>query len=206
MPALLVGAGPCAAPPRVPLVLTPAWGPRGPKPTLRFLPWRGPLRGSAARPACAHAGLGAPPPQAGAPLSSLARAPARLRRASRLCSRRLGGPAAPSRRCASFIGAGPCAASPRVPLVCRPAGTARGRMLAPTWGPRCPKPALRCFAAGWGRAVFASRGRRRAAGASAPAKLRPPRLAAFRAYFSRRQSGAAPASRAEKSSAWPGAL
>ena len=31
----------------------------------------------------------------------LARAPARLRRASRLCSRRLGGPAAPSRRCAS---------------------------------------------------------------------------------------------------------
>ncbi len=31
-----------------------------------------------------------------------ARAPARLRRASRLCSRRLGGPMAPSRRCASL--------------------------------------------------------------------------------------------------------
>ena len=32
----LVDAGPCAAAPRVPLVLTPAWGPRGPKPALRF--------------------------------------------------------------------------------------------------------------------------------------------------------------------------
>ena len=28
--------GPCAAAPRAPLVVTPAWGPRGPKPALRL--------------------------------------------------------------------------------------------------------------------------------------------------------------------------
>jgi len=47
-------------------------------------------------------------------------------------------------------------------------------MLTPASGPRSPNPALRCFAAGWGRAEFASWGRRRATGASAPAELRPP--------------------------------
>ena len=59
-------------------------------------------------------------------------------------------------------------------LVRRPAVTARGGMLTPAWGPRGPKPALRCFAAGWGRAGFVSRRRRRATGASAPSELRPP--------------------------------
>ena len=57
-----------------------------------------------------------------------------------------------------LVGAGPSAPAARVPLVSRPAVTARGGMLAPRRG----------------RAVFASRGRRRATGASAPAELRPP--------------------------------
>ncbi|HVA63840.1 MAG TPA: hypothetical protein VNF74_08960, partial [Terriglobales bacterium] len=43
----------------------------------------------------------------------------------------------------AFIGAGPYAAAPRIPLVSRPAVTARGGMLAPAWGPLGPKSALR---------------------------------------------------------------
>jgi len=201
-----VGAGPCAAAPRVPLVLTPAWGPRGPKPALRLagaapksLPGGGPPcgisqpfapvlpAGKAARPPrldvnlaielagadvaglaarlgpefyldadqarqavrlgssvnaihepsgikvdffVAHSALdrlqlnrrlrvrvGSNPERSlyvytAEDILWLARAPARLpghgcssagpvRRASRLCSRQLGGPTAPSRRCAS---------------------------------------------------------------------------------------------------------
>ncbi len=42
-----------------------------------------------------------------------------------------------------LVGAGPSAPAARVPLVSRPAVTARGGMLAPTWGPRGPKSALR---------------------------------------------------------------
>ncbi|HVA64603.1 MAG TPA: NADH-quinone oxidoreductase subunit M [Terriglobales bacterium] len=40
-------------------------------------------------------------------------------------------------------GAGPSAPAARVPLVSRPAATARGGMLAPTWEPEGPKSALR---------------------------------------------------------------
>jgi len=43
----------------------------------------------------------------------------------------------------SAVGAGPCAPAARVPLVSRPAVTARGGMLTPTWGPHGPKSALR---------------------------------------------------------------
>ena len=57
-------------------------------------------------------------------------------------------------RMPTMVGAGPCAAArpgcssagpaaPRVPLVSRPAVTARGGMLTPAWGPCGPKPALR---------------------------------------------------------------
>ncbi|HUX66867.1 MAG TPA: DinB family protein, partial [Terriglobales bacterium] len=42
-----------------------------------------------------------------------------------------------------LVGAGPSAPAARVPLVSRPAVTARGGMLAPTRGPRGPKSALR---------------------------------------------------------------
>ena len=72
------------------------------------------------------------------------------------------------------VGAGPCAAAPRAPLV-----------LTPAWGPRGPKPALR-FA---GAAPTSLPG-----GAEAPLALLPLRhFAAFRADFARRQSGATPA-------------
>ncbi|HUX66742.1 MAG TPA: FtsX-like permease family protein [Terriglobales bacterium] len=46
-----------------------------------------------------------------------------------------------------MVGAGPSAPSTRVPLVSRPAETARGGMLTPTRGPRGPQAALRCFPA-----------------------------------------------------------
>jgi len=84
------GAGPCAALPRVPLMLAPAWGPRSPKPPTA-LDGRVPLRGSAARPAYARAGLGARSPKP--PTALDGRVPLRGSAArARLCSRPLGAP------------------------------------------------------------------------------------------------------------------
>ena len=113
--------------------------------------------------------------------------------------------AAPRQVQGIMVGAGPSAPAARVPLVSRPAVTARGGMLAPTWGPGGPKSALRlaggrgpqracgarpaCARADsgapwpqvgaaprWGRAELASRGR---------AALR-----GFAPDFASRQSGA----------------
>src|SRR6185437_13332901 len=97
--------------------------------TARFVCWRGPQRGFAARPAYARAGSGALGPN-------------------------------PALR-ASFVGAGPSAATPRVPL-----------MLAPVWGPLAPTRhcALRLLARAPARLRRASRLCSRLAGV-APALL-----------------------------------
>ncbi len=119
-------------------MLTPAWGPRGPKPALRgFMVGAGPSAPAARVPLVLAPTRGPVAPSRRCAASWWARAPARLRRASRLCSRRLGAPWPQVGAARLHGGRGPqraCGARP----ACARADS----------GPRGPKSALRGFAAG----------------------------------------------------------